>query len=255
MHVFGELRSPPDACCNAHTNMLKWPPTLGKVPVLPVGGLPAHWNGSFLFWYDFCTFDSTADVKIQLQLWPWLTLAVSQQTRSLLLVSLLWPQRLSVVVSSLQELQSRNLWKVMLAFWTWNGTETNLTLTGCLQVTHTRLERTTNTPPEAVLAPLDLIRTPAPPRGQRGEMHLLICTWNCCSETLLPVNFALRLNILASQPELHCLSPELTANELRIILMTPVYALPGHICIYYIAELQTSPSQRQLQTAVARTSH
>lgn len=244
MHVFGELRSPPDACCNGHTKTLKWPPTLGKVPVLPVGSLPACWNWSFLLWNDFCTFDLIPQLMWKYSCsfdlgWPWPSPSKH--------VSLLWPQRLSVVVSSLQELQSRNLWKVTLVFWTWNGTETNLTLT-------------------------DRRRLSAGD-SYSSRTHHKHAAWSCFSSTLLiwsghqpplefregkctcwfareiaaqkhsylwtALHFALCLNISVSQPALHFLSPELTVNELRIILMTHVYALPGHICIYYIAELQT----------------
>lgn len=46
------------------------------------------------------------------------------------------------------------------------------------------------------------------------------------------------LNILGLQPVLLSFTSPVTFNKHKIILRAPIYAHPGYICIYYIAELQ-----------------
>lgn len=53
------------------------------------------------------------------------------------------------------------------------------------------------------------------------------------------MHFALILNILVFQPVLCFYTSPETFDKHKMILWAPIYALPGHICIYYTAKLQT----------------
>lgn len=153
-----------------------------------------------------------------------------------------------VLLSSVCRMCIEHFWKVMLLFRTWNSTETDFTLTDQCRVSagDSCLSLLLSNPPQtrawSYFSSTSLLGSGHEPPLEFKEEK---CTCWFARDIIAQkhsyqcflMHFPSVLNISVFQPLLCFYTSLETFNKHTIILCTSIYALPGHICIYYFAKL------------------